>query len=268
MVRNHELDSLYQTDVSKALDEQLSSYQSKLQKPLNMFNEVRGNTVWDAIHVDQTSQPDAADFGTLEAKVTALAESFEDLHEGIKRWSGRYNETIEALTEKQEMGMGAQEHARLKEELTEEWTELMRTARGGDLGEREEEIFNRLTELEKLLLTTKEAYKLDTRTLYGGEDVKAALDSSTIVKMNFGCISNPCLIYYRIYILLTPGKSAQELVTGMGRAAAQGLSMDEAFVIASHNSTIPAVLSDKVLPGVTEIQNLKTYEDYRCRKRS
>jgi hypothetical protein len=272
MTRNHELDNMYQENVSKALDEQLSSYQSKLQKPLNMFNDVRGNTVWDAIyhlHVDQTSQPDAADFGILEAKVTALAESFDELHEGIKRWSQRYNETLENLNERQEMGIGTQEQARLKEELTAEWMDLMRAAQGVDLGEKEEEIFSRISELEKFLLASKEAYKLDTRTLYGAGDVKAALDSSTIAKMNFGCITDPYLIYYKVDILLTPGKSAEDLVTGMGRAASQGLSMDEAFVIASHNSTIPAVFSDKVVPGITEIQNLKTYDDYRCRgKRS
>ena len=267
-----EMEKGYNADVQQTLDDQLRSLQAKLQKPMNMYNEVQGDTVWDAIYylqIDQASQPTAAEIRVLEADVTDVRESFDSLHGGMLTWSREYNQKLEEMAGAQL----AEENPvvmELKKSLLKKVEELVGvTGRSKEDEQFKEDVSNKLKEMASQLKETKDSYELDDVTIYDGRDVLVCLNSSTLDKADFGSIVDPSSLLYRVNILLSPDKSAEELVTGISRAASQNLSMDEVFTIASHNSSIPPVFSAKNETGVTEIKNLKTYEDFRCRgKRS
>jgi hypothetical protein len=189
------------------------------------------------------------------ADVTSVKESFDSLYEGMHAWSKEYNRSLEnpAVIE-------------LKNELIKKLEATVSEVENSTTDPHvKEEVFDRLNELERQVNDTKDCYVLDDVTLYSGGDVLVCLNKSTLGKADFGSIVDNSSLLYRINILLSPGKSAEELVTGISRAASQNLSMDEVCTIASHNSSIPPVFSAKNETGVTEIKHLETYEDFRCR---
>jgi hypothetical protein len=270
--RGFELEKLHAADVFEAIDERVRTFQSKLQKPMNMFNEVQGDTVWDAIyylHIDQSTQPTAADIRVLEVDVSSLKESSDSLYEGMHTWSNEYNRSLENVAGAQ---LAADNPAvvELKNELVKKLEDTVsEVEKSASDPQFKEEVCDRLNQSEVQVNDSKDSYQLDDVTIYSGGDVYVCLGKYTLGKVDFGSIVDNSSLLYRINVLLSPGKAAEELVTGISRAASQNLSMDEVFTIASHNSSIPPVFSAKNETGVTEIKNLKTYEDFRCRgKRS
>ena len=97
---------------------------------------------------------------------------------------------VEAITERQEMGTGDQAQARLREELTREWTELMKSSQKNDLGEKAEEICSRLTDLEKILMARRERVLMGEQGLKEGDAGSSHAD--TVLATSVPFVSNAC----------------------------------------------------------------------------
>ena len=175
LTRRFELEKLHAEDIFQAMDEQVRTFQSKLQKPMNMFNEVQGDTVWDAIyylHIDQSTQPTAADIRVLEADVSSLKESFDSLYEGMHTWSNEYNRSLENVAGAQ---LAADNPAvvELKKELIKKLDDTVaeQVEKSSTDDHFKEEICDRMNQVEVQVNASKDSYQLDDVTVYNGGDV-------------------------------------------------------------------------------------------------